>query len=627
MAALALGAAAPLFAADFYVAPNGSASGSGSVSSPWNLQTALNQPSAVHAGDTIWLRGGTYTGHFTSNLNGSSSSPIVVRQYAGERATIDGYDGTTSTDPALTVDGSYTWFWGFEVTNSSPNRTTNNGGNTPPPGRGPGFYLGAPGIKLINLIVHDTSQGLDVWEAATDAEVTGNIIYYNGWDDLGTRGSGHGIYTQNLTSTKHFNDNVLFEGFSYGIHAYAEGGHLDNLQFQGNTSFDNGGLSHVSGYAANLLVGGTENTAQNPVLLDNYTYFPSGGKYSNLGYEAGCSNATVTGNYFAGGQSLKLVNCTNVTMTGNIFYGTYSGFTSSQYPSNTYYSSAPTGTQVFLRPNAYEPGRANITVYNWDHDATVNVDVSSLIATGSYYTVYDAQNPFGAPVLSGTYDGNSIALPMTGLTPAAPVAWPAPAPSGPEFNAFIFTSSLGPYEFFDVPQSNPFHDAIHTIAQDGLTGGCGGGDFCPNASVSRAQMAVFLLKAKYGAAYVPPPATGTVFTDVSVQSFAAAWIEELAAEQISSGCGGGGFCPTTSVTRAQMAVFLLKALEGSTYAPSPATGSVFSDVPAGAFAASWIEDLAARGITSGCGGGRFCPANPSTRGQMAVFLVTTFSLP
>ncbi len=139
-------------------------------------------------------------------------------------------------------------------------------------------------------------------------------------------------------------------------------------------------------------------------------------------------------------------------------------------------------------------------------------------------------------------------------------------------------------------------------------------------------MAVFLLKAKHGASYAPPAATGTVFTDVSAQSFAAAWIEELAAEQISSGCGGGGFCPTASVTRAQMAVFLLKALEGPAYAPPPATGSVFSDVPAGAFAASWIEDLAARGITSGCGGGNFCPTNPNTRGQMAVFLVSTFSL-
>ena len=64
-----------LLAADFYVAPNGSPSGSGSLNSPWDFQTALDQPSSVQPGDTIWLRGGTYVGHYTSNLNGTSTSP------------------------------------------------------------------------------------------------------------------------------------------------------------------------------------------------------------------------------------------------------------------------------------------------------------------------------------------------------------------------------------------------------------------------------------------------------------------------------------------------------------------------------------------------------------------------
>ncbi len=76
---------------DFYVSPTASASGTGSIGNPWKLQTALNQPSAVKPGDTIWLRGGTYTGApFTSYLNGTSANPIIVRQYPGERARIDG---------------------------------------------------------------------------------------------------------------------------------------------------------------------------------------------------------------------------------------------------------------------------------------------------------------------------------------------------------------------------------------------------------------------------------------------------------------------------------------------------------------------------------------------------------
>ena len=75
-------------ATDFYVSPSGN--GDGSIGNPWSLDTALSQPSAVHPGDTIWLRGGTYTGIHTSYLNGSSTSPIIVRQYPGERATLDG---------------------------------------------------------------------------------------------------------------------------------------------------------------------------------------------------------------------------------------------------------------------------------------------------------------------------------------------------------------------------------------------------------------------------------------------------------------------------------------------------------------------------------------------------------
>ena len=75
-----------------------------------------------------------------------------------------------------------------------------------------------------------------------------------------------------------------------------------------------------------------------------------------------------------------------------------------------------------------------------------------------------------------------------------------------------------------------------------------------------------------------------------------------------------------------MAVFLLKAKHGSSYSPPVATG-VFSDVPTNYWAAGWIEQLAAEGITGGCGAGVYCPDTDVTRAQMAVFLVKTFNLP
>jgi plastocyanin len=183
--------------------------------------------------------------------------------------------------------------------------------------------------------------------------------------------------------------------------------------------------------------------------------------------------------------------------------------------------------------------------------------------------------------------------------------------------------------FPDVPL-NAFYPFIETLFHNNVTGGCAGGGYCPTNPVTRAQMAVFLLKSKFGSAHIPPPCTGTVFTDVPCTGGAFdPWIEELASLQITGGCGGGLYCPTNTVTRQQMAVFLLKALEGSTYDPPDCAG-IFDDVPCtpGTGFSDWIEELANRGITGGCNvtPPLYCPTNPNNRGQMAVFLSKTFRL-
>ena len=138
-------------------------------------------------------------------------------------------------------------------------------------------------------------------------------------------------------------------------------------------------------------------------------------------------------------------------------------------------------------------------------------------------------------------------------------------------------------------------------------------------------MAVFLERGIKGSDYVPPAATGNVFLDVSANDFAASYIEQFYADGITAGCGNNNYCPDDPVSRAQMAVFLLRAKYGSDYTPPASTG-VFTDVGSSYWAADWIEQLAAEGITAGCGNGNYCPENPVTRAQMAVFLVRTFGL-
>ena len=179
--------------------------------------------------------------------------------------------------------------------------------------------------------------------------------------------------------------------------------------------------------------------------------------------------------------------------------------------------------------------------------------------------------------------------------------------------------------FGDVPPSNLFYPFVETIFHNGVTGGCAGGSYCPDATTVRKQMAVFVLKAKFGRSYEPPACTG-VFADVACPGPFTNWIEDLYARGIAAGCGAGPiYCPDAPVSRQQMAVFLLKTRQGSTYVPPECTG-VFPDVPCSSPFAPWIEDLYFRNIAAGCSGGNFCPTAATTRGQMAPFLVKTFAL-
>jgi hypothetical protein len=427
-ASLTIGAANSV--TGFYVAPNGSPSGDGSINRPWNLQTALAHPAAVKPGNTIWLRGGTYRGNFKSTLTGTAAAPIIVRQYPGERATIDA--NTSIVDAAIRVHGADTWYWGFEVTNSNPNRN-NSGGFNNPPLRATSVYVVGPRTKFINLVVHDGLEGFDFWSPAVDAEIYGTLVYNVGVESP-DRGHGHSIYVQNKTGTKRITDNILFNGYSFGIHAYTGSDGLDNIRMEGNVVFNHGVLSDTSGAKANIYFGGGD-VPDNPTLINNYVYSTPGndGRAADLDNAGGCRNLTLTGNYLVGDSALEIAGCTVSALTGNTFYGR----AGSQVAGNTYHTNRPAGVKAYVRPNRHEPGRANIVVYNWDALAFVGVDVSSVLKNGQAYEVRNAQDFFAAPVLSGTYDGRPLSLPMNGLSVARPIGGSAPPPTGPDFNVFV----------------------------------------------------------------------------------------------------------------------------------------------------------------------------------------------
>ena len=178
--------------------------------------------------------------------------------------------------------------------------------------------------------------------------------------------------------------------------------------------------------------------------------------------------------------------------------------------------------------------------------------------------------------------------------------------------------------FTDVPKASPFYRFVEILLHRGVTGGCAATTYCPGGSTTREAMAVFVLLAKDRTAN--PPACGApMFADVPASSPFCRWIEELARLGVAGGCGGGNYCPSAPVTRDQMAVFVLRTLD-PTLNPPACGAPMFNDVPASSPFCRWVEELARRGVVSGCGGGNYCPAAPVTREQMGVFLTVTFAL-
>jgi hypothetical protein len=193
----------------------------------------------------------------------------------------------------------------------------------------------------------------------------------------------------------------------------------------------------------------------------------------------------------------------------------------------------------------------------------------------------------------------------------------------------LFTGSLNqivPHSFTDVEPTHFAWSFVEALFEAQVTGGCGGDLYCPASTTSRGEMAVFLLRTRFGPAYAPPACANPTFSDVPCSNLFAPWVYDLVARGVTAGCGGGLYCPNSPVTREQMSVFLLRTAEGPQYNPPTCTTPTFGDVPCGSPFAAWIEELVDRGVTGGCGNGNFCPAAAVNRAEMAIFLVAMFGL-
>lgn len=495
---LVTGGASRAVAAGWFASPSGQPAALGSRERPLDLVTALSETSPARPGDTVWLLGGTYAGAFTSHLTGApgeraildgTGAPANTLTVRGAHAWYWGFEVTNSDptrvyrtkvnvdDPAspdrvrgvgVNVFGPETKFinlvihdalGGFGLWRSAVNAevcgclTYNNGVIDPARGHGHGLHIqNHEGTKLVREVIS---------------------------------------FNNHATGMKGYSE----EGFVEGIHF--EGVCSFN---NGWARLDGDRLEKMS----NLLVGTSDHPADGIAVVDCHLYHGPKVLATNLqlGHQNPANrSATVTGNRVIGGSvALSLKHWQRATVTGNVFRAETSNNTASdqslahaspaagapakgfEWDDNTYFDTttqrypfqfpgganqfgggnlsfddwrratgfdvrsryttdAPTGTDVFVRPNQYERGRAHVIVYNWDGKPAVTADLAdSGLKDGQEFEVFDAQDFFGKPVATGTYKKNiAVVIPMTPLTHAAPVGDVlfAPQHTGPEFGVFV----------------------------------------------------------------------------------------------------------------------------------------------------------------------------------------------
>lgn len=476
-------------AANLYVGPQANFSGNGSRARPYDLKTALSGE-VGKPGDTFWIREGIYPiGHIASEIHGAAGQPITVRQLPGEHAQVVG---------SLTLWGQagYVIFRDFELCSGAANRLSSQKGMSFKPTDLPNFcdtiQVYSPNLSFINLVVHDSVRSAFYTSCeATNTLIYGCIVYNAGWASP-DNAEGHSFYLQGAGE---FSDNVAFNSAGANFHVYSDGkgGVLKNLTLDGNVAFGAGALQRVRPYRDWIVGVDSPAVKADSIILRNNMGFLTTNSTTltqvQVGREQVNGKLLLSSNYWP--QGLIIHNWRNLNAFGNLLAPPKSDFvvdlqqnltgSASTWNSNAYFhqpggkffryhsktcdfsewkkvtgydSATPwetgclTGTRIVVRPNRYEPGRANIVVYNWDNLNQVRLNICPLLSIGDSYELRNAQDFFAVPVLRGAYDGRPLTIPMNGLTVAEPTGGlKTPPPTGPTFNVFVLLSNREPSRF------------------------------------------------------------------------------------------------------------------------------------------------------------------------------------
>lgn len=172
--------------------------------------------------------------------------------------------------------------------------------------------------------------------------------------------------------------------------------------------------------------------------------------------------------------------------------------------------------------------------------------------------------------------------------------------------------------FKDMAPGSFGYDAALKLKALGITHGCRQDEnpmFCPRMSVSRSQMAAFFARA------LDLPSTNVDYFDDDEGSIFESAHNRLYESGITRGCGDRTYCGDEPVTRGQMAAFISRAFD----LPA-ATQDYYSDDDGNIFENA-INKMIEAGISNGCSASSFCAEREVTRAQMAIFLVRALGTP
>lgn len=198
-------------------------------------------------------------------------------------------------------------------------------------------------------------------------------------------------------------------------------------------------------------------------------------------------------------------------------------------------------------------------------------------------------------------------------------------PTGPAQGAEDPTPTVHP--FTDLTD-NIHERSIDAIWQEGITAGCDVDKYCPDGSVPRWQMAIFLVRLWPLSGFDTPGNTDQGFTDIGdLSEVAQVSINQLAQLQITAGTSPTTFDPNGTVSRWQMAIFLARVVERAGITLPDGSDQGFQDLDGILDSAKLaINQIKQLGITAGTGATTFSPEAPVRRDEMATFLARAMEM-